>query len=426
MDTCFQSKSSVSMSENPECMPLPLRCKDPLIYDTFHAVLPTAFSVDSDDGSGPLLTKLEVPLDASGKNEWLFELHEKELQPLYHRTHLPGAPNLKLAGYTTTNRYVIFSRVIIEDTAFAGLAFLIVFAMIWLHSGSVFVTCLSFVQILAALGFAYTWYMMIFWLPFFPFLNLVAIFIVIGIGADDVFVYVDHWRQSEKQISQTSYAKRVAWTLQHGGGAMLVTSLTTAAAFFANMMSPITSIRLFGLFCGLVVLCDFILMIVFIPAVVVVYELYIARFCRRVTDAHATIERFFTIPEWCTPWGWFNRVPSIKTAWLGTVTLVALCLGIVASQLEFASVRRFQVFPDNHPMEVYDQSMKWKFVQGGADESYHWPVIAFWGIDPQDNGNYLDPDNYGTAKWNEPLEISSKESQRWIADFCSEIRSQPW
>ena len=33
-------------------------------------------------------------------------------------------------------------------------------------------------------------------LPFFPFLNLVAVFIVIGIGADDVFVLTDQWKQA--------------------------------------------------------------------------------------------------------------------------------------------------------------------------------------------------------------------------------------
>ena len=110
-------------------------------------------------------------------------------------------------------------------------------------------------QIIAALGVAYTLFMGVLWLPFFPFLNLVSIFIVIGIGADDVFVYVDHWEQAYKLFPPTeggphrshhwddgddlhylggpvdaawvADSQRVAWVLQHGGGAMLVTSLTT-------------------------------------------------------------------------------------------------------------------------------------------------------------------------------------------------------
>ena len=44
----------------------------------------------------------------------------------------------------------------------------------------------------------YALYGVVLRLPFFPFLNLVAVFIVIGIGADDVFVLVDQWKQAFK------------------------------------------------------------------------------------------------------------------------------------------------------------------------------------------------------------------------------------
>ena len=137
---------------------------------------------------------------------------------------------------------------------YAGIAFLIVFGMMWYHSSSLFITVLAFIQIIAALGCAYTAFDSIFRMPFFPFLNLVAIFIVIGIGADDVFVYMDHWRASDvtpqlipfrpegdpwkwELVERDEWAaRRITWVLHHGGGAMFVTSLTTSAAFFANMV----------------------------------------------------------------------------------------------------------------------------------------------------------------------------------------------
>ena len=50
------------------------------------------------------------------------------------------------------------------------------------------------------------------------------------------------------------------------------TSLTTAAAFFANAVSHITCVRCFGIFAGLVVLCDYVLMISWLPAVVVLHH----------------------------------------------------------------------------------------------------------------------------------------------------------
>ena len=141
-----------------------------------------------------------------------------------------------------------------------------------------FITCLAYLEIMSALGVAYFLYMVVLNLPFFPFLNLVGIFIVIGIGADDVFVFIDAWRQAEVMmpgLQPDELHKRLAWTLQRAGGAMFVTSMTTSCAFFAGAVSNITSLRCFGIYTGLVVICDFFLMITYLPAVVMIDHIYI-------------------------------------------------------------------------------------------------------------------------------------------------------
>ena len=78
-----------------------------------------------------------------------------------------------------------------------------------------FITILAYIEIMSALGVAYFLYMVVLNLPFFPFLNLVGIFIVIGIGADDVFVFIDAWKQAEVMMASGSdqIHKRMAWTL---------------------------------------------------------------------------------------------------------------------------------------------------------------------------------------------------------------------
>ena len=45
-------------------------------------------------------------------------------------------------------------------------------------------------QVILSLVFAYGVYILIFNFPFFPFLNLTGVYICIGIGADDVFVFL--------------------------------------------------------------------------------------------------------------------------------------------------------------------------------------------------------------------------------------------
>ena len=67
----------------------------------------------------------------------------------------------------------------------------LIFLMMWLYSGSVAFTALAFAQIMLAVGLAYAIYFVVFQMPFFPFINMCGIFLCLGIGADDVFVFVD-------------------------------------------------------------------------------------------------------------------------------------------------------------------------------------------------------------------------------------------
>ena len=51
-------------------------------------------------------------------------------------------------------------------------------------------------------------------MPFFPVLNLVAVFICIGVGADDVFVFVDQWRAARDALgARAPVGARLARTI---------------------------------------------------------------------------------------------------------------------------------------------------------------------------------------------------------------------
>jgi len=69
--------------------------------------------------------------------------------------------------------------------------------------------------------------------------NLV-IFVVLGIAADDVFVFTDAWKQSAKEKAlKDSINKRMAYTWRRAAKAMLVTSSTTGFAFIASSFSKL-------------------------------------------------------------------------------------------------------------------------------------------------------------------------------------------
>jgi hypothetical protein len=149
--------------------------------------------------------------------------------------------------------------------------FMFVFLLIQFHSGSNWIAAAGLIQILGAFGAGFTFYEVFLWRPFFPFLNLMSLPLVMGIGADDIFVYVDAWRQSFTLLpGETPIANRLSWTIKRAGSAMLVTSMTTAVSLVANCVSPITSIKCFGLMAGMVITADFVLMLIFIPCVVLI------------------------------------------------------------------------------------------------------------------------------------------------------------
>ena len=50
----------------------------------------------------------------------------------------------------------------------------------------------------------------------------------------------------------------MAWTYRRAAGAMLVTSLTTCAAFVATSFSPLAEVKSFGLFCAFVIAVDYV------------------------------------------------------------------------------------------------------------------------------------------------------------------------
>lgn len=109
-----------------------------------------------------------------------------------------------------------------------------------------------------------------------------AVFTVIGIAADDVFVFIDAWRQSAVLLPPhlaEDKKKRMAYTFRRASRAMAMTSTTTFAAFVANAISPLMPIKSFGIYAGLIVPINFLLVICFFPPAVIIMETYLKSVC---------------------------------------------------------------------------------------------------------------------------------------------------
>ena len=124
---------------------------------------------------------------------------------------------------------------------------------------------------------------------YFGTFNLLAIFIILGIGADNIFIFLDAWAQSAPLLLQQGYEptplNRMSFAWRRGAQAMLLTSMTTTCSFMANAMSSFGAINTFGVFAGLLVIMNYLAIILFFPTVCL---------------ALAATERALVGPAWVT------------------------------------------------------------------------------------------------------------------------------
>ena len=66
--------------------------------------------------------------------------------------------------------------------------------MCW-HLNSLFLAFAGMLQIILGFPLAYAVYRYVFMVTFFDTLSTLVIFLILGIGADDIFVFVDAWVQ---------------------------------------------------------------------------------------------------------------------------------------------------------------------------------------------------------------------------------------
>jgi hypothetical protein len=163
-----------------------------------------------------------------------------------------------------------FQRVSYDDLMYTTASILFVLGYLTYHCNSLFLGGLGMVQIVLTLPVALFFYRMVFQIPFFNQLHILAIYLVLGIGADDIFVFVDAWRQSRSLYSHS--ADRMDYTWRRASKAMLITSSTTIAAFLATAVSPIMPISSFAIYASVAIFLNYILCITFFPCVLMLYH----------------------------------------------------------------------------------------------------------------------------------------------------------
>ncbi|XP_076320735.1 RND transporter family member dispatched [Tachypleus tridentatus] len=343
-------------------------------------------------------------------------------------------------------KQTLFNECLLHDTVI-GLAAGVIFLFIWMYTTSFFVTLMTIVSIALSLGVAYFFYTTVYQVEFFPFMNLLALLIAIGIGADDSLIYCKIWACAKAEKNNMTLIKLVKDTLQHSCLTMFVTSFTTAAAFLGSYVSSITAIRCFSLFAGTAVLANFLLTVSWLPASVLVAErwcscawcvctppfgFYLPHF-QHISICNGLWKLHYSFTDSARVF--FEKIlPCLiikpRYIWLALFTLLAVG-GAVAifyyPSLRLPDSTEFQIFHEDHPFEKYDLELKrlfWFEKVKEKDHFYKLPVTFVWGILPVDNGNYLKPVDSGSLVFDSSFNFSASASQEWLLSFCEQLLNQ--
>eukprot|EP00930_Biecheleria_cincta_P076589 TRINITY_DN6379_c0_g1_i3.p1 TRINITY_DN6379_c0_g1~~TRINITY_DN6379_c0_g1_i3.p1 ORF type:complete len:1045 (-),score=167.77 TRINITY_DN6379_c0_g1_i3:416-3550(-) len=166
-----------------------------------------------------------------------------------------------------------FISILLADMTKVFVSLALVFLWIWLQTNSSIIAIAGITEIILSIPLAFFFYYTIFGFKYFDGLNAMTIFIVAAIGADDIFVFMDQYKASSYMPEVCVDLKtRMNWVYGRASWAMFITSATTCAAFVCTASSPLPAIQSFGIFSAFVIAADYVLVITWFPAIVVLYH----------------------------------------------------------------------------------------------------------------------------------------------------------
>jgi len=165
---------------------------------------------------------------------------------------------------------------VMSDSMWSGLSFAAVLLFVWLHTRSLLISILGMLGVTASVPVTLWIFRDILGFTNISLLNFLSLFVIMGIGADDIFVFYDTYIvvANEDADIHDDRPAHLARSFSRACSAMLVTSASTAASFFANFVSSLPVIKEFGIFMGVVVVVNFITIVIYFPSIILIQEKY--------------------------------------------------------------------------------------------------------------------------------------------------------
>jgi len=234
--------------------------------------------------------------------------------------------------------------------------------------------------------------------------------VVFALGADDVFVAVDKWKNARLEMKNNTTEEVASRALPDAAYAMLLTTVTTAAAFFATTICPINALYCFAAFCGLLIVFDYIMNIFIVFPALCLYDKWLLegrRNCcitfrkKYITredesgdleinseDADESEEKKSLIHRILG--GFYYYLHKFRWFSMATIIAVFVVCSIVTSQFGLPDTSDVALVPDD---QHFKQNERWvnNLLSSSLQARAGSEAFILWGITPADTGNWKDP-----------------------------------
>lgn len=103
---------------------------------------------------------------------------------------------MQVLAISSDFRAFLVNKELNEDMKIIGLVVVACVSYMIIHTGSVFLSVFSMINIFMSIPIGLFLYKQVFNISYFSTLHMATVFIVLGIGCDDVFVFHDFWKSS--------------------------------------------------------------------------------------------------------------------------------------------------------------------------------------------------------------------------------------
>ena len=356
--------------------------------------------------------------------------------------------------HATINSYYFMTAIIgdvildivTRDALLALFSFAFVFGWIRLNTGSWFLAGVGFFEIFFSIPVAWFLFTVVFQIKYFSTLNTLALFIVAAIGADDIFIFMDAYKQSQYDLDiLTDLETRMSFVFRKTGSAMMITSATTCAAFLCTLITPLSSIQSFGIFAACVILIDYLLvMSLFCTAVVIYHDRFESRArcgcccpCGiqnpSVTEnAKARIEgnngneikRDRVSDFFRTKVSSFVQKP-LNRLLLALIFIPWIGISIWQATKIEATKENEQFLSEEHPLQKSITILDKEFPT--ASDDLGMKTYFVWGlglVDRSGVNRLLDPDNFGVPTFEAGFDFNN-ECQMQLLNFSDGLKADP-